>query len=54
MMCTTFMPSACGGQKRSLGSRELELEMLVWVLGVEPKSSAGAASAFKLASPWLL
>lgn len=20
MMCTTFMPSACGGQKRSLGS----------------------------------
>lgn len=32
------------------GPLELELEMLVWVLVVEPKSSARAASAFKLAS----
>lgn len=41
------VPDACGGQKSALGS--LELGVLVgvscpmWVLGIEPRSSAKAA-----------
>lgn len=37
-MCTTLVPSGCGGQNRALDLLELELQMTVailWVLGSE-------------------
>lgn len=40
---TTTLPGSPRGQKRALGTMELELWLAVshlWVMGVEPKSSA--------------
>lgn len=43
-MGTTYMYGTQGGQKRALTLLELELKMVMWILGIQPGSSVKAAS----------
>jgi hypothetical protein len=46
-MSTTCLHGAGGGQKTTLEPLKLELQMLVWVLGIKSRSSARAAGVCK-------